>query len=87
MKSRKSSCTTPGFGLGVGIGVGICVGGGFDVSKMLKFYVKVFYVIGKALSGELSCPYDRCCFIWDLIEAKISWEELIKYLFSSVEYM
>ena len=29
---------------------------------MLKFYVKVFYVMGKALSGELSCPCDRSCF-------------------------
>ena len=27
------------------------------VSKMLKFYVKVFYVMGKALSGELSCMW------------------------------
>ena len=25
------------------------------------FYVKVFYVIGKALSGELSCPCDKSC--------------------------
>ena len=35
---------------------------GTSVSKMLKFYVKVFYVMGKALTGELSCPYDRSCF-------------------------
>ena len=34
-------------------------GGGVGVSKMLKFYVKVFYVMGKALSGELSCPFNR----------------------------
>ena len=27
----------------------------------LAFYVKVFYVMGKALSGELSCPCDRSC--------------------------
>ena len=55
MKSRKSYCTTPGVGVGVGSAgvVGDC--------KMLKFYVKVFYVIGKALSGELSCPCDRSC--------------------------
>ena len=46
MKSRKSYCTTPAVG----------------VSKMLKFYVKVFCVMGKALSGELSCPCDRSCF-------------------------
>ena len=47
MKSRKSYCTTPGVGVGVGGGV----------SK--KFNIKVFYVMGKALSGELSCPCDR----------------------------
>ena len=34
-------------------------GGGGGVSK--KFNVKVFYVMGKALSGELSCPCDRSC--------------------------
>ena len=28
---------------------------------MLSFYVKGFYVMGKALSGELSCPCDRSC--------------------------
>ena len=27
----------------------------------LAFYVKVFYVMGKALSCELSCPCDRSC--------------------------
>ena len=26
------------------------------VSKMLKFYIKDFYVMGKGLSGELFCP-------------------------------
>ena len=30
---------------------------------MLKFCVKVFYVMGKALSGELSCPCDMSCFL------------------------
>ena len=55
MKSRKSYCTTPGVGVGVG-GVGAGVGG---ISK--KFNVKVFYAMGKALSGELSCPCDRSC--------------------------
>ena len=50
MKSRKSYCTTPG------------VGGGGVVSKMLSFHVKVFYVMGEALSGELSCPCDRSCY-------------------------
>ena len=39
---------------------GVGVGGGGGVSK--KFNVKVFYVIGKALSGELSCPCDRSCY-------------------------
>ena len=28
---------------------------------MLKFCVKFFYVMRKALSGELSCPCDRSC--------------------------
>ena len=27
----------------------------------LSFYVKVFYVMGNGLSGELSCPCDRSC--------------------------
>ena len=33
------------------------------LAKCLSFYVKVFYVMGKALSGELSCPCDRSCSI------------------------
>ena len=57
-KSRKSYCTTRGVAVGVGFGI---IGGG-GVSRMLKFYVKVFYVMGKALSGELSCPCDRSCW-------------------------
>ena len=57
MKSRKTYCTTPGVGVGVGIG------GGVGVSK--KFNVKVFYVMGKALSGELSCPCNRSCYSSD----------------------
>ena len=28
-----------------------------------KINVKVCYVMGKALSGELSCPYDRSCLL------------------------
>ena len=32
------------------------------LAAALAFYVKVFYVMGKALSGELSCPCDRSCF-------------------------
>ena len=48
-------CTTPG------VGVGVVVDGSVDVSKML-FYVKVFYVMDKALPGELSWSCDRSCF-------------------------
>ena len=40
---------------------GVGVGSGVGVSK--KFNVKVFYVMGKALSGELSYPCDRSCNI------------------------
>ena len=36
--------------------MGIDIGGG-GVSKMLKFYVKVSYVTGKTLSGELSSTW------------------------------
>ena len=35
---------------------------GKAISKMLKFYIKVFYVMGNALTGGLSCPCDRYCF-------------------------
>ena len=42
-----------------GVCVGVDVGGGVGVSK--KFDVKDFYVMGKALSGELYCPCDRSC--------------------------
>ena len=31
------------------------------LAKFESFYVKVFYVMGKALSGELSCSFDRSC--------------------------
>ena len=31
------------------------------LAKYKSFYVKVFYVMGKVLSGELSCPCDRSC--------------------------
>ena len=43
---RKSSCTTPCIDVGISCGWG--------VSKMLQFYVKVSFVMGMALSGELS---------------------------------
>ena len=34
------------------------------LAKCLSFYIKVFYVMGKALSGELSCSCDRCLFFF-----------------------
>ena len=43
-----SYCITPNVGVGVSVGFGI------GVSKTLKFYAKVFYVMGRELSGELS---------------------------------
>ena len=39
----------PGVGVGIGIGIGGGIGGGVSVSKKCNF--KVFYVMGKALSG------------------------------------
>ena len=32
------------------------------LAKRSSFYVKVFYMMGKVLSGELSCPCDRSCY-------------------------
>ena len=60
----KSNCcifNSPGQSPGRAIvlpGASVLAGGG--VSK--KFNIKVFYVMGKALSGELSCPCDRSCY-------------------------
>ena len=48
---------------------------------MLKFYVKVFYVMGKALSGELSCPCDRSCLFSDL-GVKVAINRKLKSLFN-----
>ena len=31
------------------------------LEKCQSFYIKVFHVMGKALSDELSCPCDRSC--------------------------
>ena len=31
------------------------------LAKCNSFYAKVFYVMDRALSGELSCPCDRSC--------------------------
>ena len=49
------------------------------VSKILKFYVKVFYVMGKVLSGELSCPCDRSCLVSSNCPAEIAslWKRLL----------
>ena len=43
--------------------VGVGVAAVSALAKCLSFYVKVFYLMGKALSGELSCPCDRSCFV------------------------
>ena len=32
------------------------------LAKCSSFTLKFFYVMGKALSGELSCPCDRSCY-------------------------
>ena len=37
------------------------------LAKGKSFYVKVFYVMGKALSGELSCPCDRTCLVLEYL--------------------
>ena len=39
----------------------LALAGAVALAKCLSFYVKVFYVMGKALSGKLSCPCDRSC--------------------------
>ena len=46
----QANALPPSTGFGRGMGSGGCI------SKMLQFYVKVFYVMGKLLSSELSCP-------------------------------
>ena len=43
---RNSYCAAPSVGVGDGVSSGV------SVSKMLKFYVKTFYVMGKGLSEE-----------------------------------
>ena len=61
---KKSCCTIPRVGIGVG-GTGFGVGSSGGGSKMLKFYIKIFYVMGEALSDELSCMekylFNRVC--------------------------
>ena len=44
---RKSCCTTPGIGIG-----------GY-ISKMLKFYIKVFYVMGKGANRQVIMYEDK----------------------------
>ena len=41
--------------VGFGVGIGGVSDGGVSVNKLLNFYNKVFYGMGKALSSELSC--------------------------------
>ena len=48
---RKSFCTSPG--ISIGGGVDVC--GSIVVTKLFKLYVKVFHVMSKELSDELSC--------------------------------
>ena len=36
------------------------------MDKLLKFYVKVFYVIGKVLSDELSCSRTHLVYVLHL---------------------
>ena len=54
---------------------------------MLKLYVKVFYVMGKALSGELSCPCDRSCFINEDVAQVLLMFKVLFTKDSKVEYL
>ena len=42
-----------------------------------KFNVKVFYVMGKVMSGELSCPCDRSCFLYAVFHIDFSKADII----------
>ena len=58
----------PGCSIGVGIG------------KMLKFYIKkLFYVMGKVLSVELSCPCDRSCLNLITMYKDIDINQIFRY--------
>ena len=46
---------------------GICLGSSSGVSKIVKFYIKNFIVMGKALSGELSCTRTGLVLIFIVI--------------------
>lgn len=52
---RKSYCTIPGLGSALAAALAMLVMALVCFSKMLKFYIKVFYMMGKALRGKLSC--------------------------------
>ena len=54
MIGRSSYCTTLALVFAV-TGGGGGEGAGRKLAKCVEVYVKVFYVVGKALSGELSC--------------------------------
>ena len=47
----KNYCNVPGFGSGRRIG------GSIGIRAIIKFEIKDFYVMGKRLSGELSCMW------------------------------
>ena len=51
------------------------------LAKCLSFEVKVFYVMGKALSGELPCPCDRSCFSGSTLRGKnfLLWEQILSF--------
>ena len=72
---RKCCCTTPRIGIGGSVGVGISVGSGsaVGVDNMLKVYLTFFYVMGKALSGELSCMWTDLCFFPTIINFGAVW--------------
>ena len=53
MNVRKSYCTTPS--------IGISSGGSISI---IKFYAKDLYVIGKVLSGKLSCTVTSLVHAW-----------------------
>ena len=53
----KSYCTIPGAGVGVGVSGG-------DMDKMLKFYIKSFYVMGKGAVRRATLSADRSCFFF-----------------------
>ena len=72
---RKCYCTTPGIGIGSSVSISVSVGSGsgVGVDNMLKFYLTVFYVMGKALSGELSCLWTDLCFFPTIINFGAVW--------------